>query len=597
MNSPKCVFLLPWAAVVLLSSPACINVPDIEPAKAEVRITSPEAVAYTNGVLEVRLAVTGHTPERVELLRNGEVLAEVAAPYTYAWDTSGVAEGTHQLVARAVFGDVVFASEAREVVVDRTAPQVVSRTPEPGAQDVWVKSPIQAVFSEPLKASTVSDASVRLTVGTVEVARTVSLSADGRTVTVVPGEDVVPPKSVAVVFSGEVTDLTGNPLPETATWSWFHPVTRLAPYGPSLPEAEGRTVVYVPALLPDGDGGVIVSRIEQDGTNKYLRIYKQTGTEWIPMGGSLAFRDSYSELDEVTMELDPVHKVPVIAWHEGNGSNESERIYVARWTGSNWDYLGGTAGVTPDSPYSTFPSLALNDAGTPFVALTNDTELTTHVYRWTGNAWSVLGDSLGSALGAITYRAISIETNTSGHPIVAVMARKESTFGLYVVEWTGSEWRPFGGTAEASKPPFDFNSNIASSIQFMLDAQGKPVLSWISGSPEQGKRTFSYILDGDQWKTRCAPFLIAADSTDIGIFQMDTSGVLWLAWSEKDTPTFRFARCNGDTWSSFATSAWLGASYALATLHAFTTTNADPFFAAATLPDGSSVLIRANVAP
>lgn len=595
MNSPRPFFLLPWAAVVLLSSPACISVPDIEPAKAEVRITSPDGAAYTNGVLEIRLEVKGHAPERVELLKDGEVLAEVAAPYVYAWDTAGVAEGTHQLVARAVFGDVTFASEAREVVVDRTPPQVVSRTPEPGAQDVWVKAPIQAVFSEPVKAGTLTNDSVRLTVGGAEVARTVSVSADGRTVTVVPVVDVTPPKTAAVALSDAVTDLTGNTLAAPFTWSWFYPRLSLEPYGSSLPPAAGSRVLTISAMLPDGSGSVIVARTEQDSKGKHLRIYKQAGSEWFPLGDSLHSRGSNFEPDSVNLKLDTANNSPVIAWHEGNGSNEDERIYVARWTGSAWDYLGGTDGVTPSNSYSTFSTLALSNSGNVFVALTDDSESNAYIYQWSNNAWSMLGGDLGSALGLTQINTLSIETSTAGNPIVAVQSTKPGSQGLYIAEWTGSAWRPFGGGPEASSPPVDFDNQIAP--HFQLDPQGSPTLAWLSISKSQGTRALAYTWDASQWKIRCEPFLVSAGQTASGGFQLGRNGTVWIGWTDPGTSTFRFVRCNDGTWSSFATSAVLGASFASASLHSFSTAYADPFFAAATLPDGASVLIRANAGP
>ncbi|MCP3168989.1 hypothetical protein [Myxococcus qinghaiensis] len=143
MSSPRPV-LLPWVVAGLLSATACIDVPDITPVQGEVRIRTPGGTAYTKGVLDIGLEVTGHRPDRVELLRAGEVMAVLKSPYTYAWDTTGETEGEHRLGARVVFGETVFTGQERVVVVDRTAPQVVSRAPEPGAQDVWVKSPIQA---------------------------------------------------------------------------------------------------------------------------------------------------------------------------------------------------------------------------------------------------------------------------------------------------------------------------------------------------------------------------------------------------------------------------------------------------------------------
>jgi hypothetical protein len=123
MIPTKLLFLSP---AVLLA--ACISLPEVEGPKAEVRLITPSETAYTNGTLALQLEVTGTPPDNVELLLDdAQVLAELTPPYTFQWDTTSVPEGQHYITGRAYVAGKVFTSAAREVVVDRTPPQLASR--------------------------------------------------------------------------------------------------------------------------------------------------------------------------------------------------------------------------------------------------------------------------------------------------------------------------------------------------------------------------------------------------------------------------------------------------------------------------------------
>ncbi len=87
-----------------------------------VGLSSPSTTAYTNGTLNIQATVTGGTPDSLELLRDGQTLATLNTPYTFAWDTTTVPEGGYSLGVRASKGGKVFQGEARTVFVDRTPP-------------------------------------------------------------------------------------------------------------------------------------------------------------------------------------------------------------------------------------------------------------------------------------------------------------------------------------------------------------------------------------------------------------------------------------------------------------------------------------------
>lgn len=89
---------------------------------AALSIASPGDGAATNGTLQVQVTVAGTQPATVLLSLDGAQLASLKSPYAYAWDTTSVAEGTHELKASMTVGTVAYESPATSVLIDRTPP-------------------------------------------------------------------------------------------------------------------------------------------------------------------------------------------------------------------------------------------------------------------------------------------------------------------------------------------------------------------------------------------------------------------------------------------------------------------------------------------
>ncbi|WP_217439496.1 Ig-like domain-containing protein [Myxococcus sp. CA056] len=580
---------------VLLSAPACIDVPGITPVQGEVRIRTPEATAYTRGVLDLGMEVTGHRPDRVELLRDGEVLAVLESPYTYSWDTAGEAEGEHRLGGRVVFGETVFTGEERVVVVDRTAPQVVSRAPEPGAQDVWVKSPIQAVFSEPVNASTVTSASVRLTVGGVEVARTVSLSGDGKTMTVVPATPISGPTSAAMVLTLAVTDRAGNALEvPVGTWDWRHSTMMLLPYGPVLAKDSGNLGVHLYEFGSDKQGNSVIVQSEKLPAYSRLRVYSNTGSQWMELGSGLEARTSGFEPYNPTVRFDPLDGTPVVAWHEGNGSNESERIYVARWMGTHWSYLGGTSGILPSISDSTHPVMDLDATGKPLIAYYSDTEQTTYAYRWTGTAWEPLGGSLNALLGLDSSYPIGIKVGPTQSMFLAMRGQKNGQSKLYVVRWNGTDWKPLQEAQPPVGVPFELSQFREPRLSLAPD--DKPILAWVDQPVEGPAQAHSYIWKNDAWEVYCPQHTPPTEPTsEMTRLELDDTGTVWMAWSAKGTPFFHIERCTSGSWTPFASSETTLPPISTATFSEFTITGINTIQVVTTLADGGTLVVHSHL--
>jgi hypothetical protein len=104
-----------------------------------VSITSPTGGAKVSGVVPVDVTAADNVAiARVELLVNGTVVAtDTNAPYAFAWDSAGAADGEATLVARAVDGSGNAASSASVKVTvgnDTTPPKVQIISPLSGAQ-------------------------------------------------------------------------------------------------------------------------------------------------------------------------------------------------------------------------------------------------------------------------------------------------------------------------------------------------------------------------------------------------------------------------------------------------------------------------------
>jgi hypothetical protein len=86
-------------------------------------ITSPSSGATVSGTVNVAVTATDNVGvARVEILLDGALVAtDSAAPYQFAWDTSGAANGAHSLQARAVdAANNVGASSPVSVTVNNT---------------------------------------------------------------------------------------------------------------------------------------------------------------------------------------------------------------------------------------------------------------------------------------------------------------------------------------------------------------------------------------------------------------------------------------------------------------------------------------------
>ena len=528
MSSPR-PFLLPWVVAALLSATACIDVPDITPVQGEVRIRTPEGTAYTKGVLDIGLEVTGHRPDRVELLRDGEVMAVLKSPYTYAWDTTGETEGEHRLGARVVFGETVFTGQERVVVVDRTAPQVVSRAPEPGAENVWVKSPIQAVFSEPMKLDAVTSASVRLTVGGVDVVRTVSLSGDGKTMTVVPGAAISAPASAAIALTSAVTDLAGNAVRNPSEpWNWALPYW--IPWGgTSVPLPLGLHDTGVHRI--DSSGRLLATWSLHTDPSGRPQLNRWGGTDWEFWGGTYIDSAIMSSNEGPPLLLDNTGN-PVIAWVSAY-THDKTLIHIRRWNTGVWQQLESPTPEATGLPLKMHPTLQWTPSGQLAIAWVehNATQRKVCVSILNEHQWTPLGECLADTLAGPPNPHLSLNFTSMGIPVVAWLGEGSTSAVTEVKIHYHSE-----GKWQAIDDDRDTDSD-----KYILTHPGPNNSLYLVGfSPRATPATYDlhayhYALDPDGNGGAIGVFQPASETASIRNFSIitDKDERLVIAWEEE----------------------------------------------------------------
>ncbi|MCY1000020.1 Ig-like domain-containing protein [Myxococcus sp. MISCRS1] len=520
---------------------------------SEVRIVAPAGVAHTNGVLEVRLELAGNVPDRLELLRDGEVLAVLEPPYVYAWDTTVEAEGEHTLRTRTVFGETVFEGESREVVVDRTPPRLVTRTPEPGAQMVWVKAPIQAEFSEPMRVDTVTSTTVRLTVGDSEVSRTVGLSGDGKTLTVSPGEGYAPSNPVRLVLTESVVDLAGNSLvPESRGWDWVVPFW--IPWG----TGDGARTSFSSAETMgsyafDSTGNLIATWHDTRSSYSYLRVRRFANGEWIDYGSSGVASSTISGISKASLILNPEGH-PIVAWmQEHNQSPYSARIHASQWTGTNWSPMGISSIEEDDAKiYKTAPYLTWTASGRPAITWAErdaSGNSTICAAEWSAGNWYIQGACFNiQEQTKEAYYPPILKYASNNIPTMAWIAK--NPFNIYAVhagQLHNDVWEPlFQEDLEIlNQDPY---------VSLAIGPSDTPILSWLYTAGDGHEAVTTSRWHDSAW-TLLGPATmpLSGDLTMMApALQTDASGTPFIAWTGHSSPKHRLhaARWTGQQWES-----------------------------------------------
>jgi Bacterial Ig-like domain len=438
-----------------------------------VSITSPTTTTYTNGSVTIVVATGQPTTSQITIVATAtstQTIGTVTPPQTsFMWNTASVGEGTYSVTAQLTSNGQVATSNAITIVVDRTPPRVMvtNLVPAPGATDVVLAAPIEAVFSEAILPSTIGAGTIPIqTAGATTLPTSLSLSSDGKTatITITSDQGIKLGQALSGSFASMITDLAGNALvPLTTPWSWNVPAwIKYAPLNSnSLPlVAVGSN--YQPIV------GYTVCGAENPGNAcpPVLHVAVSDGQAWNDLG----VVEQGASTDDAAIFLDAANH-PSVGWGYETPGGVGEVVF-ATWDGSAWQsttyppiVLPAEAGTNVDAI-----ALTLDSLGHPVVAYRADVVSPTaktdiYVASWTGTTWD---PSLG-AVGDPTSKTFDVVMNDEGAPIVSVVNSNNAS-GAFI--WNGTSWAFTAGSGAA-------NASVG------LDPSGNPVMlnsittSWV----------------------------------------------------------------------------------------------------------------------
>jgi len=395
-----------------------------------IEIDGPLSPAYTNGVLTFQIDVKGGHPERVELRRDGALLAEVGYPYLFAWDTAADPEGLYTVLAVAIDGEKTVQSDPVSVTVDRTAPAIVERSPLDGATDVDVYGMVTVLLDEAVDIDTVDLARIDFANGTP--INGASLSADGKTLTLPAGADFLPVPNVATVDLSDVRDLAGNPV-DAGNWNFELPAWLSLGAADRVPTSDASE----PAIAVDATDHPVVAFLEEAD----LMVSRWNGTAWVALGDELDAVVT-NEIAVPCIAVD-ASDAPIAAWIEWDATvvGSPRELRTARWSGSAWIAMGAALNETAGDASN--PVLLGNDgAGAPMIAWNEGGRV--RVSRHLTGAWQPVGAATLPA--AASARGTYL---TSGNNVVRLVYRAPDA-AVQVLRLSGSTWQAEGAPVSLS---------------------------------------------------------------------------------------------------------------------------------------------------
>lgn len=295
-----------------------------------------------------------------------------------------------------------------------------------------------------------------------------------------------------------------------------------------LSGAAGLGQGYEPQVRVAPSGAIYVAWLKDDSSGlTEIRLRVRTGTTFDELGGSDSTPGGISGINDgitvpFSLALD-LSGNPVVAFLGLADSGvvtptgtpaivtETQQVYVRRWTGSAWafvgsDFSGGGASnaVSFVSGLGTIlhdadsPSLTVDSTGAPVVAFTYLTTIddeaagTTDIYvtRWTGSAWVAVGPAVPSSPGGAGDGGAGGVSNSDGgsfNPSLAAgtsgqlaLAWEEEpgdgSVAVLMRRWNGATWQELAGSATSSGFTEAGTTNLLP--QIAIDPDGRPVVAW-----------------------------------------------------------------------------------------------------------------------
>jgi hypothetical protein len=518
-----------------------------------VTITTPTTDTFTNGTIQIGVVTDPYLDLPIVLRRSdGVELMKLMPPnLSFSWNTMTVPEGSYTITAEVLLSNETLRSSPVTIVVDREPP-TVELTPAPGSVDMRLRSPIRAMFSEPVVFASPAASTFSLSAGGTAVPTTVTVNPGSlsATITVPDLTSISLPAQLAVVITGTITDRAGNLLPNPPTWSWAVPAWIALP----------PLVSAVPPVLTLGrdDRPVVGFAVGGQMGVSAVAVSRYDGMGWSPFPTVSGFGVSAGAGISVAVDA---NDTIFVAWSEyGTGGRF---INVRRWSGSGWDdsipIVDGVAGIGTDA---VAPNLRFDPTNHLVASWIESGDV--FAARWTGSTWDQTWGSLGLSMAT----ASDLVLDAQGNPLVAWrMQAADHGISAWSGTWTtsavpGSPQPPTIATDSTQLPvtAIAMSQGIrvmrvanrqavsaadtlaatnAQNPRIVIDDAGRFAVAWLRAT----ERTLAFARwTGSTWDQRAGGFDDGSSSlqdTTSPQMAIDSTGTVWIAWWESGAANVR----------------------------------------------------------
>jgi hypothetical protein len=232
--------------------------------------------------------------------------------------------------------------------------------------------------------------------------------------------------------------------------------------------------VGAPSIVNDSKGNPIVAWTEDGDDVTHVFVKRWNGSSWALVGTSSLETGRNRDALDPKLRTDAKGNLTV-AWDEGPGPFHF--VYVKRWNGNSWKFVGDTYLNTKIKDGVFFKALALDSKGLPIAAWIEsnfEKELTKiQVRRWDGSTWKPIGTTEINVKTRKNGVNPLLEIDPIGTPILVMNENDGTSDNLFVKRWDGKAWTAIGKTfLDTLKNSSAFNPSMA------LDAKGNPVVAW-----------------------------------------------------------------------------------------------------------------------
>ena len=248
----------------------------------------------------------------------------------------------------------------------------------------------------------------------------------------------------------------------------------------------------------------------------YQSVKKYNGSQWIYVGNAGAVGGHPGST--VSMQIDSANNIFVAYTDQAHSNN----VTVMKYNGIGWTAIGGVA-IT--SGGASFPALAIDRLGTPYVAFQNNINSVSVMKYDSSGHWVFVGNPGFS--GAYSTN-ISIAIDTSGLPIVFFDDYGHSVHAS-VMKYNGSTWNYVGSPGFSPGPMLPYVTGSYYNSNICIDRNGTPYV--IFADSVYGYRISVMKYNGINW-TYAGPPGFTANRPESYEIAVDTIGDVFAAYTD-----------------------------------------------------------------